>query len=79
MFFYRNSPFTVYTIFSAKRVKHKIVPYIYKEYEKVIKLGEKNSHTVKINVKYLKNGDFLANKIYILKIVCFFATFFVFR
>jgi hypothetical protein len=46
------------------RVKHKNVPYIYKEYEKVIKLRKK-SRTVKINVKYPKNGDFLANKIYI--------------
>ncbi len=60
------------------RVKHKKVSYIYKEYEKIIKLREKKSRTVKINVKYPKNGDFLANKIYILKIVCFFVTFFVF-
>ncbi len=61
------------------RVKYKKVPYIYKEYENVIKLREKKSRTVKINVKYPKNGDFLANKIYILKIVGFFVTFFVFR
>jgi hypothetical protein len=61
------------------RVKHKTVPYIYKEYEKVIKLWEKKSRSVKINIKYPKNGDFLANKIYILKIVCFLVTFFVFR
>ncbi len=61
------------------RVNYKIVPYIYKEYEKVIKLRKKNSCTVKINVKYPKNGDFLANKIYILKIVGFFVTFFVLR
>ncbi len=61
------------------RVKRKKVPVIYQEYEKVIKLREKKSHTVKINVKYPKSCDFLANKIYILKIVCFFVTFFVFR
>jgi hypothetical protein len=61
------------------KVKHKKFPYIYKEYEKVIKLREKKSRTVKINVKYPKNGDFFSNKIYILKIVCFFVTFFVFR
>jgi hypothetical protein len=57
------------------RVKHKKVPFIYNEYEKVIKLREKKSLTVKINVKYPKNGDFLANKIYILKIVCFLRHF----
>ncbi len=49
------------------------------EYEKVIKLRKKNSRTVKINVKYPKNGDFLANKIYILKIVGFFCDIFVLR
>ncbi len=45
------------------RVKHKKVLYIYKEYEKVIKLWKKKSRTVKIDIKYPKNGDFLANKI----------------
>ncbi len=52
--------------FLAMRVKHKKVLYIYKEYEKVIKLRKKQSHTVKINIKYPKNGDFLANKIKII-------------
>ncbi len=42
LFFVRNSPFTVETIFSAMRVKHKKVPYIYKEYDKVIKLRLKS-------------------------------------
>jgi hypothetical protein len=28
------------------RVKHKKVPYIYKEYEKVIKLREKKNHAL---------------------------------
>ncbi len=78
-FFIRNSPFTVEEIFLAMRVENKKVPYIYKEYEKVIKLRKKKSRTVKINIKYPKNGDFLANKIYIFKIVCFFVIFFVFR
>jgi hypothetical protein len=45
------------------REKHKKVLYIFKENEKVIKLREKKSRTVKINIKYPKNGDFLANKI----------------
>jgi hypothetical protein len=42
------------------RVKHKKVPYIYKEYEKIIKLEKKKSHTVKINIENPKNGVFLA-------------------
>jgi hypothetical protein len=40
------------------RVKHKKVLYIYKEYEKVIKLWKKKSRTVKIDIKYSKKGDF---------------------
>jgi hypothetical protein len=33
------------------------------KYEKGIWKSNKKSHTVKINNKYPKNGDFLANKI----------------
>ncbi len=40
------------------RVKYKKVPYIYKEYEKVIKLREKKSHTEKLTLSTPKMAIF---------------------
>ncbi len=56
-------------------VKHKKVPYIYKEYENVIRLWKQESNTVEISIRQPKHGDFLANNIYIFKIFCFFVMY----
>ncbi len=70
-FFWQKFASPLETIFLAMRVKHKKVPYIYKEYEKVIKLLRKESHGVKICTKYPKSHDFLVKYLHFWDILLF--------
>ncbi len=57
------------------RIKHKKFHIYYQEYKKVIKLGKKELHAVRISIKYHKKVIF-GKEIYMYSMFCFLWHFF---